>query len=579
MPKSIRLFIFSFIFSFLVFFSPLSTYAASPGINIINYVSNAYHVPDESLKSGPNSWMVYIPNHPSELNPNFITADNVVIRIHAAWTEIGKLMLGTPQQQQQAASDWCSSINSFAQSGKNVYIEPFNELEHDYERISPQGTLDLSTAISRAQNFISLLRSCTSLPITSPALDPQSADFGTTSSAFSNFNIISCHPYRMDTLERCKSIANGKQLIFTEIGVDKGGVKYDDCLFIEFFCDEGFIEALQNTPNLIAYFLFTVSPGNYAGFWQLTNPSVVKALKGECTGDLTCETTPIEEIVQMIEKVYQHTHLGKMAPFIGRSDRNNGIRPGPLTNTATGLLSQILANFSSWWVKYFTPAFSHVWPFHYTDLFSEQYAEDACPISGDICSSETLYNIKQADWEIVDDLYTLRQSPTVGVLTKYAPQTDGHNPANLRQSLGYFGPGWMFSLYNYPKYLQNPVEKQQNDRDFFDFKSGVYSRASSAQKNDIDQVNDFLCKLACSGDTDCINRHPSMVPVYDTVIAYLKVTEKDFKERFPNASYGIGDLDRSQAEGVDNPIPIRISNIFCFNPDALPLFLDEKCAP
>ncbi|MBU1129972.1 hypothetical protein KKE45_01480, partial [Patescibacteria group bacterium] len=320
MPKRIRL-IFFFILLFFTFFFPksrltrsLSTvHAASPGLNIINYASNAYHVPDNSLKSGPNSWMVYIPNHPSELNPSLITANNVVVRIHATWTETGQQMLGTPSQQQQIAQEWCSSINSFAQSGKNIYIEPFNELEHDYERLSPQGTLDLSTAISRAQNFISILRSCTSITVTSPALDPQSADFSTTSSAFSNFNIISCHPYRMDTLERCKAIANGKQLIFTEIGVDKSGVKYDDCEFIEFFCDEGFIEALQNTPNLIAYFLFTVSPGNYTGSWRLTSPSVVKALKNECTG-LTCNINLNQQIAKKVQAILSQQHLGKRSP-------------------------------------------------------------------------------------------------------------------------------------------------------------------------------------------------------------------------------------------------------------------------
>ncbi|RLC34134.1 hypothetical protein DRH14_03630, partial [Candidatus Shapirobacteria bacterium] len=562
---------------------PQPTLSASAGINIINYTNNADYVPDQSLKIGPNSWMVYSPKSPNDLSSDLITADHVVIRLHSHWTNTGKKMLGTEQEQQQIAQQWCQTTNTFAQSGKQVFLEPFNELEHDYERDSTQGILDLNTAISRARSFISLLSKCTNLPITSPALDPQSVDFGTTSSAFSNFNIISCHPYRLDTLEKCKSIANGKQLIFTEIGVDKNGVKYDDCEFIDFFCKQSFIEKLQNTPNLIAYFLFSVSPGNFNGSWKLNNPDVVLALKGQCSDNLNCKKNLNQQISNIVNKIYSYKHKeNKANPFLTRSNQNQGIKPGPLT-TASGLIYKLRGNLSALLHHLFDPKTSSLDPFNYTAKFSEQYAEDVCAVSGDICSSKILYNIKSQDGQIIDDLWTISQQESIGILGKHTPKVDGHNPAYPRHSLNYYGPGegpgQMYGLYTDPPDVFLPEGKKENDTNFYQLKSGVYPRVSSAHQHDNNQVNDFLCKLACSGDTNCINRHPDMKDgdgkIFDTVIAYSdEITEDDYKTLLPN-----GNIDRSQAEGTEKPFPIRISDVFCFNKDAVPLFLAEKCQP
>ena len=268
--------------SILISFLNVSiSFAASPGINLINNPESAAWVPDPAVKN----WMTIIPETPEGLARfNNISAQNVIVRIHAGWTDIGKKMLSDNASQTQAATDWCNVLNSYS-PGKTKYIEPFNELEQDYERVSLSGNLDLATAITRADSFIGKLQTClTAGTIISPALDPQNANFPITSAAFSRFSIISYHPYREDTAKNYSwgSLA-GKTFIFTEVGVDNGGVVYDDCEFIKFFCGKGITAFWQGQSDILAYTLFTFSPGNYSGSWRLTNPQVTNALKADCS--------------------------------------------------------------------------------------------------------------------------------------------------------------------------------------------------------------------------------------------------------------------------------------------------------
>jgi len=242
--------------------------------------------------------MLYTPNHPSDLQNTPPPAPNIVLRIHSAWTDIGQQMLGDPSQQDQAAQSWCQAINSFASTKSQVYVEPFNELSHPSECRSPSGTLDIDTAISKAHSFISKLQSCldSSATIISPALDPQNANFPKTSQAFSNFSIISYHPYQENTAKNYSSgPLAGKQFIFTETGTTKNGqVIYDDCALIDFYCGLDITPFWQDQSDIIAYFLFTFSPGDYGGSWTLTSPSVVKALTAQCDEDLPCQPQDID---------------------------------------------------------------------------------------------------------------------------------------------------------------------------------------------------------------------------------------------------------------------------------------------
>ncbi|MFA5828502.1 MAG: hypothetical protein WC841_04060 [Candidatus Shapirobacteria bacterium] len=279
---------FKRLFGLLTLFFLLNSspaFAGSPGINLINDPASANWVADPAVKN----WMTIIPETPEGLARfENISASNVVIRIHANWTNIGKKMLSDDASQTQAANDWCRVINSYA-PGKTVYIEPFNELEQDYERETLSGIISLDAAIERAHSFITKLQSClTRGPIISPALDPQNANFPKTSAAFGpSFSIISYHPYREDTAKNYSSgPLAGKQFIFTEVGVDNGGVIYDDCEFIKFFCGKGITAFWQGQGDILAYTLFTFSPGNYAGSWRLTNPKVTDALKANCPDDI-----------------------------------------------------------------------------------------------------------------------------------------------------------------------------------------------------------------------------------------------------------------------------------------------------
>lgn len=272
---------------------PVSALATSVGLNVINNPSSAGNVPDNQLKN----WMVFAPESPQALTLDSISAPNVVVRLHSAWTETGVNMLSKDSNvQSQVASAWCRSLNALAQNKQRVFAEPFNELDKDYERDAPDGKLDLNTGINRAKNFISHLRSClnSSVTLTSPALDPQNGNFTITRDAFLDFDVISIHPYTAATAHSYNSgPLAGKEFLFTEVGtVVNGRVVYDDCEFIKFFCGQSITEFWQNQSDIIAYFLFTFAPGDYdGGSWEFTNPNVAKALRNDCSTILSCKST------------------------------------------------------------------------------------------------------------------------------------------------------------------------------------------------------------------------------------------------------------------------------------------------
>ncbi len=272
------------IFPLLIFlFFPSSVLAGSPGLNLINNPGSFGYVPD----SGPvSSWMTYIPETPQNLNTSSIPAPNVIVRLHAAWTDSGKDMLSYDYGvQEELASRWCAALNSLAQRKDSVYAIPFNELSHPTERQSPTGTITLDDAITRANRFISMLNACSNVTITSPALDPHNADFPTTSEAFSYPSVIAYHSYSPETTQSYNSgFLAGKQFLFSEVGtLVNGQVTYDDCALIQHFCGQQVAAYLQQQSSILAYTLFTFSPGDYSGgFWTLENPDVVHALNNQC---------------------------------------------------------------------------------------------------------------------------------------------------------------------------------------------------------------------------------------------------------------------------------------------------------
>ncbi|MFA6518218.1 MAG: hypothetical protein WCV93_01020 [Candidatus Shapirobacteria bacterium] len=273
-------YLLSLISYLLVLISPQPVNAADPGLNLINDPSSAGYTVNQDVQN----WVLYAPGSPQELLTADIQANNVVVRIHSSWTETGQLMLGSKEQQATIASEWSQAINQFAASGKTVYVEPFNELEQDYERRAPDGYITLEESISRANNFIKDIKSqLQNATLISPALDPQNPNYPVTSKAFSYFDIISYHPYRSDTaINYDKGPLAGKKFLFTEIGVDKNGLIYDDQAFINFFCGENIISQWQSKPDVLAYFLFTAAPGNFSGGSWTINDNVANAISGKC---------------------------------------------------------------------------------------------------------------------------------------------------------------------------------------------------------------------------------------------------------------------------------------------------------
>jgi hypothetical protein len=273
-------FILLFFLLFTCHLSLVAVHAASPGLNLINDPSSNQYTINQEVQN----WVLYAPGSPQELLTADIQANNVIVRIHSSWTDTGQHMLGNNQQQSSVASEWSQVINQLATSGKTVYVEPFNELEQDYERRSPDGYLTLNESISRANNFISLIKGqLQNAILISPALDPQNPNYAVTSKAFSYFDIISYHPYRSDTaINYNTGPLAGKKFLFTEIGVDKNGLIYNDQAFIDFFCGEGVISQWQSRPDIIAYFLFTATPGNFSGDSWSINDNVANAISGKC---------------------------------------------------------------------------------------------------------------------------------------------------------------------------------------------------------------------------------------------------------------------------------------------------------
>ncbi|MFA4827272.1 MAG: transglycosylase SLT domain-containing protein [Candidatus Shapirobacteria bacterium] len=283
MPKKLCYFLFSFflVAVYQLSFIPNLFAASSPGLNLINQPGSIGYISDSGLKN----WLLIVPENPSNLSSYSASAPNIVVRIHAWWTASGKAMLGAPGEQAPVATAWCNVLNNFS-SGKTVYVEPFNELEQNIERASPQGELELLPAIARAKSFINLLQACPNKNFTviSPGLDPQNANFATTSNAFSDFSIISYHPYRLDTATNYSSgVLTGKQFIFTETGtIVNGKVVYDDCEFIKYYCGQKVTEIWSQRSDILAYFLFSFQPDG--GPWRFTNLKVAAALQNKCTG-------------------------------------------------------------------------------------------------------------------------------------------------------------------------------------------------------------------------------------------------------------------------------------------------------
>jgi len=166
-PKFVvKLFSFLILTSYFLHLTSSVYAAAEPGLNLINQPGTQFYVPTQDSFS----WLLHTPGSPDELKAWTPTANNIVIRLHSEWTPIGQLMLGMPSQQQQAANDWCGALNMF--QGKTIYVQPFNELEHDYARQTPTGGIGLDTAIIRAKVFTDYLQACLApgITITSPAL-------------------------------------------------------------------------------------------------------------------------------------------------------------------------------------------------------------------------------------------------------------------------------------------------------------------------------------------------------------------------------------------------------------------------
>lgn len=563
--KILKNFSFFLVTCYLLLFTS-SVYAAEPGLNLINNPNSQFYVPQQSTFN----WLLFTPNSPQELSNWEAQTHSAVIRIHSAWTAIGRQMLGSPQEQQQAAQSWCQAINSI--SGVQLYIEPFNELEQDYERLDPSGqTLSLTESIFRAKRFIALLQNClTKGTITSPAMDPQSASFPYILQAFSDSAVLSCHPYRLDTVDTCINAAGGKPMIFSEIGVDKNGVVYDDCEFIDLFCNQGFIGKLNSIPNLLAYFLFTFSPGNYDGSWQLTNQSVVSALKNQCTGNLSCTKDTDAKIEQIINNVRTAKSSGNAAPLPAR-----GIYAGPsYYSNGHGFFATLRQVFSNWLDKLLGTEGTK-YPFNFRA--KEQYVEDVDPNSGDM---RDMVKIVNPNTTVTDKIASIMEGSTqTGLLISHANDISTSTSKEYANTVDKHGSGKILSVESeehidfFTKEGKSRIKKAVSD-----LETGISTRITSYDKYSDIEVDKILCQLATSADP--YNPYFIANPdqrLFDEALGYLEpVTETSFTLLPIGGSAQTFALpDRVNLPDNIDSVPIKISTIFCTNKN-LNISLD-KC--
>lgn len=569
MPKFVvKLFSFLILTSYFLHLTSSVYAAAEPGLNLINQPGTQFYVPGQDSFN----WLLYTPGSPDELKAWTPTTNNIVIRIHSEWTPIGQLMLGMPSQQQQAANDWCSALNQF--QGKTIYVQPFNELEHDYARQTPTGGIGLDTAIIRAKVFTDYLQACLApgITITSPALEPQSVDFPTTSAAFvPNYSVISCMPYRLDTIDSCIQAAAGKPLIFTEIGVDRNGPKYDNCSFVESFCDEGFINKIQQIPNLLAYFLFTFSPGNFDGYWELKTTDVVKALKNQCSASLSeyhCKGDSNKTIEDLVNKIKNNPKPQDVAPLPAR-----GVNSGPNYYSRS---ENLIVRFITWLNGLLSRDGGQRYPFNFRN---EQYVEDPFTQSGQMDPKIT--KIIQPTTEVLDQIATISQGSTSKQVTvNHANKIENYTSKEYIEAIARFGPGFMFSTESEHYDFFEEYSAQQARKDFNYLKSGISSRVQSYSLISDEAVDKVLCQLAASRDPS----NPAFIQnpknrLFDEVLGYLTPNkESDYVDLLPvgGGKQTVAMPDRTHTRLSDGPVPIKISTIFCIN-ENLPSFL-AKCS-
>lgn len=558
--------LFYFVFFIITFFAgnTISSFAATPGVNIINNIGNVSHIPDANA----TKWLVFTPDSPADVaSVDSLSADTIVLRIHSNWTDIGKKMLGSATEQAEAATQWADAIN--AHTSKIKYIEPFNELEVDGERASPTGELSINEGVARAKNFITLLRSKTSIEIISPAMssdaNPQSKLVRTAFGDFLNtFNTISFHPYSVDEAKNYASyFPAGKKYIFTEFGVRSGnGALYNDCAYILLLCNQGIASFWQGQSDVIAYFIFSDAPGNESSSWSLTNIDVTNALQNQCSNLTTEIPTDINQCPTSLDEGAVADRLPSTKSG-AQTQIDNGARSNhsPMSSgVLASLLALIFKNDNG-------PehASSNTGNAVFSDPFQYQTNDD---------DGGPAYIPDQTTMESPGGIATekilslMEQTHTVDVGTKQKNQLDTSSIKQWRLEADKLGHGAMFDL-------RYTITKSQGEilDDFFNLESGVSPRALSEEFYGTEFVQDWMCRLMISSDHtkgDVLTKDGNL-PLLDPVIGYrgdsdcTDVTENKFNKLIKNAANT--EVDRSTTKsGVASPQPINASDVYCHQP-------------
>ena len=539
-----RIFLLIFILSL---FFPSFVRAGEPGYNIIN---------GSNIPSSVN-WIFFVPEEPANLSKiDSISANNIVVRLHANWSGTGKRMLTEPAA---TAGEWASALNQYV--GKIKYVEPFNELEVDGERAG----LSVDQAVANAVTFITVLRAQlnSSITITSPGLSENMENGPAVVAAFaahgmpiSSFNVISWHAYISPTDENAARNyshlgalnidLSGKQFLITEFGAkDSGpmGAIYTDCAFIWYLChnpSNSLASFFQSQSNIIAYFQWSQQP--FSGSWTLSNASgVIPANQNKCS-DVNIPASPTEN--GCTEKIVYKT--------VPTQNGYNGGIPG-CVNINAGDRSG-----GPFWASWFMPP-SNTFDKCFTPGADWSFGTPVTDPCGNINKPASIPKELLVKW--VGTPETIMH--TVKSIFDQAHQVDtrGHQFNNLDYPAPNYNTYMPNGSFNTASPNTNLKTLNEVNKSVTDLEAGSLVRTTPYADLNDSTVNNWLCKLASSNTTAaCVN--DTAYQLVDLPLGYLgDMVEGDFTTRVTGAASVVKDRTITRKGKPD--VLIKASDIYC----------------
>ncbi len=539
-------------------------------------------------------------------------AQTCLIRGHQGWTPFGEKMAHNPEEAAQA---WKDALKQLTSLGKQVYFEPWNEPDRDYECGNKKG-VECARAINR---FLTALLAGSNPPyifpnviLTTPAIDlhiswakePERAIVyqNTIGSHPQWFGAVSVHAYSVEAAQTYTQVLNSLNLspslpvFFTEIGTLKANSEHQDELppeeNISYFPDDlcrefcqrqgGLVNFLKGQDRVKGYALFSHAPGNYSGpsFDLWSQPCVQEALQGNCD-QADCQSCQVSRgvkgLAQLVKEVMTRPPRPPDSPDKAMVSFN--LFPGPLGSNPLKIVKDLFGVVGNSILSLLSAVFRLPRSLYFAlpDL-PDRYPEDT-NLNLELATGKIEFHGTVADVCVppAEIAHLIKFFPT-NKPEKFAQSllniTSIHHLVFRGLDLRSFG-SW------YGGYTFNP------DKRFVDIFSrtgpeqlilrGVTNRNGGMLSKRMpgefyaEFVNKEAVKcllLAADPTRDNSPQKRGEIACMDYPLAWAcagkgLLVESDFPYKLPD-----GRIDRTRAKGCQQPpIPIRPSHLFCCNPD------------